>query len=91
VDYRLAQGAIPDGTLDPEVLALAALSGRVLVSRDVNSMPGHFARFVEAENVSPGLILIPSNRSIGYVIDALLTVWLNWRAEEMQNQARWLP
>ena len=91
MDYRLAQGVIPDGTLDPGVLALAALSGRILVSRDVNSMPGHFVRFVQSGNISPGLILIPSNRSIGYLIDAFLTVWLNWSAEEMQNQSRWLP
>ena len=46
VDFRGATGAIPDGTLDPEVLQIAADAGRVLVSRDVTTMPDHFERFV---------------------------------------------
>jgi hypothetical protein len=90
IDFRPAAGAIPDSTSDPEVLRLVAEAGRVLVSRDVATMPGHFALFV-AGRESPGLLLVPSNRSIGSVIEALLTVWLNWSPEDLRNQARWLP
>jgi len=79
IDFRAASGVIPDKTSDPEVLRIAAEAGRVLVSRDVTTMPRHFARFV-AENHSPGLLLVPSQRSIGSVIEALLTVWLNFVA-----------
>jgi predicted nuclease of predicted toxin-antitoxin system len=90
IDFRGAIGVLPDGTSDPEVLQIAAQAGRVLVSRDVTTMPGHFERFV-ALHESPGVLLIPSRRSISEVIEGLLLVWLNWAEEDLHNQIRWLP
>jgi hypothetical protein len=58
---------IPDGMLDPDVLALAAASGRVLVSRDAATMPRHFAEFLSEHRYSPGILLVPSSKSIGSV------------------------
>jgi hypothetical protein len=75
---------IPHGALDPEVLQIAAEAGRVLVSRDVTTMQGHFERFIE-QHSSPGLLLIPSSRSIGSAIEGLLTAWLTWSPEDLQN------
>jgi hypothetical protein len=90
IDFRGAAGVIPDSTPDPEVLQIAADAGRVLVSRDVSTMFEHFDRFV-AEHESPGVLLIPSGRSIGSVIDGLVMVWLTWSPEELRNLVRWLP
>ena len=90
IDFRNALGVIADGTPDPEVLRIAAEAGRVLVSRDINTMPKHFETFI-AGNFSPGLILIPPNRTLGEVIEALLFVWLNWTEERVRNQNHWLP
>jgi Domain of unknown function (DUF5615) len=90
IDFRAAAGVIADGTPDSEVLRIAADDDRVLISRDVTTMPGHFARFV-AQHESPGLLLIPSRRSIGTLIEGLLMVWLTWTPEDLRNQARWLP
>src|SRR5438105_3319409 len=85
IDFRAAAGVIPDGTPDTEVLQIAAEAGRVLVTRDVSTMPDHFERFV-AERESPGILLIPSRRSIGAVIEGLLKVWLTWTAEDLRNR-----
>ena len=90
IDFREAVGVISDGTPDPEVLRIAAEDDRVLVSRDVTTMPGHFIRFL-AEHDSPGLLLISSRRSIGEVIERLMIVWLNWTPEGFRNQSHWLP
>jgi predicted nuclease of predicted toxin-antitoxin system len=90
IDFRDAAGVIPDGTPDPEVLQIAAEDDRVLVSRDVTTMPDHFARFI-ALHESPGMLLIPSRRSVGTVIEALFMVWLIWTPEDLRNRARWLP
>ena len=90
IDFRGAGGVIADGTPDPEVLRIAAEDGRVLVTRDVSTMPVHFERFI-AENASPGLLLIPSGRFMREVIAALLFVWLDWPEEDLRNQLRWLP
>jgi len=90
IDFRAASGVIPDGTLDSEVLRIAADADRVLVSRDIATMHEHFARFIERFD-SPGVLLIPSNRSIGDSIEGLLLVWLNWTAVDLRNQVKWLP
>jgi predicted nuclease of predicted toxin-antitoxin system len=89
IDWRAAQGFIADATPDPEVLALAAKHGRVLVSGDVNTMPVHFAAFV-ATRQSPGIILVPSRVAVGEAIDRLLAIWLSWSAEDIENQIWWL-
>ena len=77
---------IVDVTPDPEVLRIAVDYGRVLVSRDVTTMPGHFVRFV-AQRELPGLLLIPSRRPIGAVIEGLWTVWSTWTPKDLCNQA----
>jgi hypothetical protein len=75
---------------DPEVLQLAAEDGRVLVSRDLRTMEVHFLEFV-ALHESPGVLLLPSTRSIGAVIEGLLFVWQNWTPDDVRNQVKWLP
>ena len=81
---------IADGTLDPEVLATAADDDRVLVSGDLRTMSVHFQNFI-ATRKSPGVLLIPSSRSIGAAIEGLLFVWLNWTPEDLRNRVSWLP
>jgi hypothetical protein len=90
IDFRGAVGVIPHGALDPEVLQIAAETGRVLVSRDVTTMQSHFEGFIKQHD-SPGLLLIPSSRPIGSAIEGLLTVWLTWSPEDLRNLIRWLP
>jgi predicted nuclease of predicted toxin-antitoxin system len=90
IDFRDASSVILDGTPDPEVLEAAADDGRVLVTSDVKTMLVHFANFVDRRD-SPGVILVPSSRSIGETIEGLLVVWLTLTSADMKNQARWLP
>jgi len=90
IDFRPAAGIIPDGTLDRRVLQIAADDGRVLVSGDLRTMSVHFRDFVRAHG-SPGVLLIPSSRSIGAAIEGLLFVWLNWTPEDLRNTVQWLP
>jgi hypothetical protein len=90
IDFRAAAGVIPDGSRDPVVLQVAADAGRVLVTGDLRTMRVHLKDFV-AHHDSPGVVLIPSSRSIGAAIEGLLIVWLTWTPEDLRNQARWLP
>lgn len=90
IDFRSAAGTIPEGTPDPEVLRIAAEDSRVLVSGDIRTMSVHFKNFV-ARRESPGVLLIPSARSIGTAIEGLLFVWLNWAPDDLHNQVQWLP
>jgi predicted nuclease of predicted toxin-antitoxin system len=90
IEWRPAEGFIPDATPDSEVLRLAAAAGRVLVSRDVRTIPRHFAAFISTQR-SPGVILIPAGTSVGDAIEKLLIACLYWTAEDIENQIRWLP
>jgi len=90
IDFCEAVGVIADGTPDPEVLKIAADAGRVLVSRDISTMFDQFAEFITSRE-SPGVLLIPSERPIGAVIEGLLKVWLTWSASDLRNQVRWIP
>jgi hypothetical protein len=75
IDFQTAQAAQLDGLPDPEVLTLAAREGRMLVSRDRRSMPGHFTAFL-SNNSSPGVLLIKRKASLGQLIEELVTIWL---------------
>ena len=90
IDFQPAVGVIVEGTHDPEVLAIAADDDRVLVTGDVRTMSVHFRNFI-ATRGSPGVLLIPSSRSIGAAIEGLLFVWLNWTPEDLRNRVSWLP
>ena len=90
IDLQPAAGVIADGTLDPEVLAIAADDDRVLVSGDLRTMSVHFQNFI-ATRESPGVLLIPSSRSIGAAIEGLLFVWLNWTPEDFCNRVSCPP
>ena len=87
IDWRPAQRFIRDGTPDPDVLRLAAEDGRVLISRDVATMPSHFATFM-ATYSSPGVILVPPNTTVGGAIEKLLVVWLTWTASATRRLRR---
>jgi hypothetical protein len=81
---------IPARMKDPDVLDLARLSGRILVSHDVSTMPRWFDRCVE-ERSCAGLILVPEGVTIRDTIEDLLLVWCLTEAEEWVNRMEWLP
>ena len=91
VDFQSARIARLDHKTDPEVLALAASTGRVLVSHDQNSMPRHFRDFLAEGKQSPGLLIVPQSVPVGRVIEGILLLWLASYAEEWVDRIAWLP
>jgi hypothetical protein len=78
VDFQSAQTAALEGLEDPEVLAIAAQDGRILVSHDFGTMPRHFRSFVSSRK-SPGVFLISQESPVGP------------EAVEWENQLTYLP
>jgi hypothetical protein len=72
-----------DADIDPDIQ-------KGLVSGDLRTMSVHFHGFV-ATHESPGVLMIPSSRSIGAAIEGLLFVWLNWTPDDLHNRVQWLP
>lgn len=90
LDFLTAAASNLVGRKDSEVLAAAAREGRILVSHDQKTMPGHFAEFI-AHTSSPGLLLIPQHLPVAVAVEDILLIWVASDAEEWVNRIRYLP
>lgn len=91
IDFLSAHLAKLDGIPDPDVLAIAAEQGRILVTHDFQTMPRHFGEFVEARGSSPGVFLVKQRTPLAHVIDALMLVWAASDPEEWKNRILEMP
>ena len=86
VDFQTAQAARLDDLDDEAVLRFAASQSRILVSHDKRTMPQALTSFVASGGTSPGVLLvIPQNASIRDVIEALILIWADDRANDWKN------
>jgi hypothetical protein len=90
LDFQTAPAAGLHGRDDPAVLARAAQDGRILVTHDRRTMPGHFAQFI-ATTPSPGLIIVSRTLAIGQAAAWLHLLWAASEAEEYLNTIYSLP
>lgn len=90
IDFQTAGAMGLEGRPDPEVLTLAARAGRLLVTHDQKTMPGHFANFIMT-TTSPGVLVIPQHLSVTAAVEDLLLVWGSTEAEEWVNRISFLP
>jgi predicted nuclease of predicted toxin-antitoxin system len=90
LDFQTALAAGLHGRTDPEVLALAAQQGRILVTHDRRTMPQHFEQFITTA-MSPGVIIVSRNLSIGQASSWLQLLWVASEAEEYVNAIYSLP
>jgi len=90
IDFRTASDAGLAGLDDPEVLRIAAGSGRILVSQDRRTMPAHFAKYLAGAQ-SSGAILLREAIPISTAIDELVLIWGASDAEEWIGRLIWIP
>lgn len=90
LDFRSAQEAHLDSVPDHEVLRIAALDGRILVTHDFQTMPEHFQTFVQ-DHDSPGVFMLPQDLPIGQAVESLILVWAATDANEWRNRLCLIP
>jgi hypothetical protein len=90
IDFRTATSAGLARLKDPDVLAVAAGDGRVLVTHDHATMPRHFAEFVRSQH-SPGVIVVPQHVPVREVADDLILIWTATEANEWVDRIAFLP
>jgi hypothetical protein len=81
IDFQTALVAGLEGVKDPDVLAIAANQGRILVSHDRKTMPSEFARFI-VDRHSAGVIIVSQRLPMELIIEELLLIWSVSSAEE---------
>ena len=84
IDFQTANQLGLHGLSDDQVLKLGAREGRVLVSHDRRTLPGHLARFI-AHSDSPGVIIVSRGLSVARAAELLHIVWAASDAEEYRN------
>jgi hypothetical protein len=90
LDFQSANKAGLEGLKDPEVLAIAARDGRVLVTHDRKTMPTEFGQFIMSQ-ASSGVLIVSQRLPVSEAIDALILVWEASTAEEWIDQIVSLP
>ncbi len=90
VDFLAARDGGVIGLPDPGVIGVAADSGRILVSHDRKTMPGHFAHFRETRS-SPGIVIVAQDLDIGAAIEDLLLIWTTTDQTEWLNHVGFIP
>ena len=85
ISFRSAQTARLDRVADPEVLAFAAVAGRILVSYDFRTMPSHFRQFTQARR-RPRVLLVRQDLPVGEAIETLLLIGEASEADDCVNR-----
>ena len=68
-------GAPRSGTLDPEILRWIEEYNFLLVTNNRHSMPGHLEDHLAGGGHIPGILIAPTTRDIGKLIEILYLVW----------------
>ncbi len=91
IDFATATDSKLEGVSDPEVLEMAYIQGRILITHDRRTMIDHFRNRMSEGRSSPGVFLVSQFASIGPVVETLIMVWAASEAVEWENQLRYLP
>jgi len=86
IDLVRAIDALPEGTLDPGVLAWAASENRVLITNDRRTMIRHARKRTAAQGLVPGLIVTSYSQSIGSAIENILLIAECLSEDEIRDQ-----
>lgn len=91
IDLVRVQEVLPEGTIDPLILAWTADEGRVLITNDRETMVGFAYERLAAGEPLPGVILTTNEQSIGTSIEQILMIAECMSEGEIRDQVVFLP
>lgn len=91
IDLVRVQEALPEGTIDPLILAWAADEDRVLITNDRETMIGFAYKRLAAGQPLPGVILTTNDQPIGAAVEHILIIAECMSEDEIRNQVVFLP
>ena len=78
-------------TLDPDILLWCEAHGFLFVTRNRKSMPVHLQEHLTTGHPVPGIFVVPSEMTMGAVIDQLLLARGASEAEEYHDLLLYFP
>ena len=85
------QDSVPLGIKDPELLRWAEDEGRILVSKDVRTMPSHLAAHLAAGRHSPGVMTIKPGVPLREILEFLVLAAYATDPAEWADANRYVP
>ncbi len=82
---------LPLGSKDPDILVWAEREGRVLVSRDKQTLPRHLAAHLAAGRHSPGIIIPRPRQTLPQLVFHLALAAYLYDPSEVRDQICHLP
>lgn len=82
---------LPLGSDDPSVLLWAEREGRILLTEDVHTMPGHLAQHLKSGRNLPGIFVISAGFSIKEIVEYLELVAHAGEATDYENTITYVP
>jgi hypothetical protein len=82
---------LPLGSDDPTILRWAERENRILLTEDVNTMPGHLARHLQSGGHSPGVFIISAGFSIKEIVNSLELVAHAGDARDYKDTIVYVP
>ena len=79
------------GATDPELLKWAAKEGRIVVTHDRKTMPGHAAELMNKGETIAGLFVVPRSMPLHQVLEDLQLTTTCSENEEWVDVIRYLP
>jgi hypothetical protein len=84
-------GVPPWGTLDPDLLIAAESLGRVLLTNDRSTMPGHLVAHYAAGRHTAGVMLMRRGVSLARFVQEILQHWNTTTADEWIDRTMYIP
>lgn len=91
VDILTVQDAGLAGAADGTVLEWAAAEGRVLLTHDADTMPGHAYDRIVRDLPVPGLFVLRQSLPIGEAVEQIILIAVCSLEGEWDAQVRYLP
>lgn len=76
---------------DNELLVWLAAEGRILLTHDIQTMPGFVYERVRAGQTMPGVIAVHQDTPMGIAIDELEVIIVAGTSEDFENQVYYIP
>jgi Domain of unknown function (DUF5615) len=82
---------LPLGIQDPDLLLWAEDNGRVLVTLDVNTMPGHLTLHLQSGHHSPGVVILRVGHTLPVLVSNLVLAAHVYDPADVQDKVTFLP
>lgn len=79
------------GSLDPAILLWAEQNGRVVVTTDYSTMPGHFQNHLVAGRHLAGILMIRPGATNSQLVDSLVIISVAGSVEDLFDTIMFIP